>query len=164
MIADIGYERTNITVVDGGIPYLHRSVQMGGFNVTQAISKQMSVSFDKAEQIKKDLAKSRADKIPPVLKQALEPLLHELKYTLDLYKGQEFHNFSTVDKIILTGGSAALPYIDPFLTEGLNINVYIGDPWARVAVPAGIRPLLQEIGPRFAVPVGLAMRLNKKEK
>jgi hypothetical protein len=40
----------------------------------------------------------------------------------------------------------------------LNINVYIGDPWARIITPEELRPLLDEIGPRLSVAVGLAMR------
>lgn len=45
-----------------------------------------------------------------------------------------------------------------FLSGKLNVNVYIGDPWARVTVPEALRPVLDEIGPRFAVAIGLAMR------
>lgn len=163
MIVDIGYERTNITIVHQGIPFLHRSIKAGGADVTAMIAKQMGVSALEAEQTKMDLAEGVDGDLPPVLKQAMQPILHEVKYSLELFSAQEFHEASTVEKIIVTGGSAQLPQIDRYLTEALNINVYLGDPWARIATPEGLRPVLDEIGPRFSVAIGLAMKeLDKK--
>lgn len=159
MIVDIGSNRTSITVVHEGIPFLHRSIKAGGSIVTDMMSKQMGISLKEAEQAKRDLSlgNDSAD-LPPALREAMMPILHEIKYALDLFAAQEFHVHSSVEKIIITGGSAHLPQIDKFLTKALNINVYLGDPWARVASPAGIRPILDEIGPRFSVAVGLAMK------
>ena len=164
MIVDIGYERTNITIVDGGIPYLHRSIKAGGGTVTAMIAKQMSIPLEQAEQVKLDMAlSSKGADLPPVLREAMMPILHEVRYALELYGQQMFHDNNMVDKIILTGGSASLPQLDPFLTEALNMNIYLGDPWARVAAPEGLRPVLSEIGPRFSVAIGLAMKLGGKK-
>jgi Tfp pilus assembly PilM family ATPase len=98
-----------------------------------------------------------------VLKEAMMPIVHEVKYSLELY-GQQQVNGGTVEKIILTGGSASLPQIDRVLTQALNTNVYIGDPWARLASYPDLKPVLNEIGPRFAVAVGLAMKLQGEKK
>lgn len=164
MIVDIGFERTNVTIVDSGIPYLHRSIKAGGANITAMLAKQMGILPDQAEQVKLDLAGDKISvDIPPVLQEAMMPILHEIKYALELYAQQDFHSNSTVEKIILTGGSAQLPQIDPFLTKMLNINVYIGNPWARIATPEGMQALLAEIGPKFSVAVGLAMKLAKEK-
>ena len=163
MIVDIGYERTNITIVSEGTPFLHRSIKAGGIMVTNMIAKQMGIPMREAEQTKLDLAwREEKGELPPVLKEAMMPILHEVKYALELYSAQEFHEHETVDKIIITGGSANLPQIDKLLTDTLNINVYLGDPWARIATPLGLRPVLDEIGPRFSVAVGLAMKELKK--
>ncbi len=164
LIVDIGYRRTNITIVNKGIPYLHRSIQAGGENVTKMMAKQLGLTHEEAEQAKRDLSLSENEtSLPPALREAMMPILHEVKYALELYAAQNFHDHTSVEKIIVTGGSAQLPQIDQFLTEGLNINVYIGDPWARIATPSGLRSVLDEIGPRFSVAVGLAMKdLEKK--
>ena len=161
MLVDIGFERTNIVIADQGLPYLHRSIKAGGASVTSMIAKQMSVPVQQAEQVKLDLAVSSGkEELPPMLREAMMPILHEVKYALELYAQQTFHDHNTVDKIVITGGSAHLPKIDSFLTEALNINVYLGNPWARVGTPDGLRPVLDEIGPRFSVAVGLAMKLT----
>ena len=163
MIVDVGYERTNISIVQQGIPFLHRSIKAGGAMVTEAIANQMGISAEDAEQTKQDLAAADVGEIPPVLKDALQPIVHEARYSLELFAAQDFHEQSTVEKIIITGGSAHLPYFDTFLTDQLNINVYLGDPWARVATPHGLRPVLNEVGPRFSVAIGLAMKdLDKR--
>lgn len=158
MLVDIGYERTNISIVQDGVPFLHRSIKAGGMNVTNVIARQMGISQREAEQMKMDLAEERGGELPPSLKEAMQPILHEIKYSLELYAQQETTPHTTVEKIIITGGSAHLPQIDSYLTEVLNINVYLGDPWARVANPTGLRPVLDEIGPRFSVAIGLAMK------
>jgi hypothetical protein len=40
----------------------------------------------------------------------------------------------------------------------MQIKTFIGDPWARTVYPLDLKPVLQELGPRFAVSIGLAMR------
>jgi len=62
------------------------------------------------------------------------------------------------EKIVLSGGSALLPNLANYLSKVLNIKVIIGDPWARISYPVDLAPLLNEIGPRMSVAVGLAMR------
>jgi type IV pilus assembly protein PilM len=70
----------------------------------------------------------------------------------------ESKNKEKIEKIVLSGGSALLPNFDKYLSKLLNINVVIGDPWSRISYPVDLKPLLKNIGPRFAVAVGLAMR------
>ncbi len=61
-------------------------------------------------------------------------------------------------RIVLSGGSAFLLNLPAYLEKTLSIKTFIGDPWARVVYPVELKPALQEIGPRFAVAIGLAMR------
>lgn len=158
MIVDMGAGRTNIAVVDKGVPYITRGIKSGGNAVTQALAASMGVSFEEAEAMKRDLAFSASQELPPKLEEAIKPVLHEIKYTLQLYADQDFHENSTVEKIIITGGSSHVPGLIPYITAALNVNVYHGDPWARVATVAEARPVLDEVGPRLAVAIGLAMR------
>jgi len=160
MIVDIGYERTNITIIKDGIPFLHRSIRAGGRLVTDMISQKMGIDLADAEQAKQDLAMSSSDndEMPEVLNDAIAPIIHEVKYSLELYNQQGTDEIGKVEKIIITGGSAHLPGITKFMEKALDINVYLGDPWARVISPEGLKPVLDEIGPRFSVAIGLAMK------
>lgn len=158
LILDVGAQRTNITIVDKGIPYFTRTVNVGGGMLTKIIAEQMGISLEEAEQMKLDLAKDVSSGIPPAVEMLLQPILNEINYSIGEFRRQEGHGESKIEKVIVTGGSAELPGMVAFLSGKLNVNVYIGDPWARVTVPEALRPVLDEIGPRFAVAIGLAMR------
>jgi type IV pilus assembly protein PilM len=163
MVIDIGATRTNITVVERGIPFLNRSIATGGVQITQTISKTLGIPYEQAENMKRDIraiqAFAQTGDISPILTSLLKPILDEVRYSFNLYQGQtEEGQPKHIDKIILTGGSALLPNLPEFVTQLMNVNAYLGDPWARVVYPVDLRPILEEIGPRFSVAIGCAMR------
>ena len=157
MLIDIGSRRTNLSVVENGTPVLSRSLNVGGALISQKIADQMGVGLGEAEQIKIDLSKASKAEVPPSAEIILQPILNEVHYTFRLLSERGLQT-GQVEKVILTGGSTSLPGLVDYLTQKLNISVYLGDPFARVAVPQTLRPVLDEIGPRFAVALGLGMR------
>lgn len=163
MIVDIGALRTNLTMVERGIPFLSRSIATGGVAITTTIAQTLGIPFEQAEGMKRDIKTMQAfaptGDIIPILQTLLKPVIDEIKYSFNLYQGQtEAGVQKRIDKIIVTGGSALLPRLPEFLTQIMNVNTYLGDPWARVVYPEDLRPVLEEIGSRFAVAVGCAMR------
>lgn len=159
LLVDMGATRTNLTVVEKGVPFLTRSVQVGGVNFTKALSDSLSVSMEEAEQMKFDLAMSNMSDIAmQVVEKVFGQLVNEIRYVFEQYKRQEFSDNKRVEKIILTGGSAQLPGITEFFVKALNMNTHVGDPWARTIVPEDLRLLLDTIGPSMSIAVGLAMR------
>ncbi|MFA6132297.1 MAG: pilus assembly protein PilM [Patescibacteria group bacterium] len=164
MIVDMGYVRTNLMVVEKGVPFLTRSINVGGGTVTKKIMELLHVSEAEAERFKQDLGNvSEAGAAPPnglsnVLGSILQPMLNEIKFAAESYSKMELTDGKKIEKIILTGGSAHLPSLIEELTKAMNVNVYVGDPWARVVAPDELRPALEEIGPKLAVAIGLAMR------
>ncbi|KPJ85508.1 hypothetical protein AMJ57_02915 [Parcubacteria bacterium SG8_24] len=163
MLVDIGSVRTNIVIVENGIPYVTRSLDMGGVELTKAMAKALSLELSAAEKMKCDIKSVSSlypgEGLPKIFEHTLAPMLTELQYSMNLYAGQDDENQGKrIEKVILTGGSAALPALAGHVSERLNVRAYVGDPWARVVYPDGLRPVLEEIGPRYAVAVGLAMR------
>jgi type IV pilus assembly protein PilM len=169
MIIDIGALRTSVLVISGGVPYLSRSIDVGGQRFTQATATSLGLPEDQAEAMKNDF-RTMGAAVPGEMPKAFEPLVAqivaEVEFSLKLFAGFENVTGSednpekpkTIEKIILTGGGSLLPGFDAFLSKRLNMKVFRGDPWARVLYPDEVRPLLDEIGPRFSVAVGLAMR------
>ncbi|MFA4845117.1 MAG: pilus assembly protein PilM [Patescibacteria group bacterium] len=164
MILDIGSKRTNILIVEKGIPFVSRSITIGGNTVTSQLMRTMSLSEQDADRIKRDLAvappadSGLAAGLPKLLEPIMQPLLNEIRYAFQLYANMELAQIKKVEKIIVTGGSSHLPRIPEYLAQTLNMNVYRGDPWARVVYPADLSSVLEEVGPRMSVAVGLAMR------
>jgi len=159
MIVELGASTTDVSIIDNGIPMLNRSIDVGGLSITNAISKLLDIGIDRAEQFKYDLGisslDSTDDQAPKIIIDTIAPIVNEIKYAINLFQTK---NNKNTEKIILTGGSALMPNMPNYLAKILDMKVIVGDPWARISYPVDLKPLLNEIGPRMAVAVGLAMR------
>lgn len=163
MIIDIGSQRTTIVIAEKGVPFVSRSINLGGDAVTNVIRQQMNTSEEEAERIKRDLGTaslqdSAEQKTPEIVNILTQPLINEIRFSLQLYANMDMAELKQVEKIVLTGGASHLPGIVGYLSNTLNMNVYRGDPWARVLYPKDLEHVLQEIGSRMSVAIGLAMR------
>lgn len=159
MIIEIGVSSSDISIISKNIPILSRSLDVGGANITNTISKNLNIGAERAEQFKYDLGIDLLGKkneiIPQSIIDSVNSIVNEVKHIRDLY---EERNNDKIEKIILSGGSALLPNFSEYLSQILNMNVIIGDPWARVSYPSDLEPVLKEVGPRLSVAIGLAMR------
>lgn len=155
LVCDMGAVRTSLIVISGGIPMISRSLDIGGAAITKTLASHMGVSLSQAEDMKRDL-RSVGNELPKTIENMMTILANEIKYNLNLYTSQG--EGAPVEKILLTGGSAQIPGIPEFMTRAVGIKTFLGDPWARVIYPESLRPVLDAIGSRFAVAIGLAMR------
>ncbi len=159
MLVEIGASTTDILVINKGIPVISRSMDIGGLTITKAIGNNLNIGIERAEQFKYDLGISLSENdqsvIPKTITETIAPIINEIKYTLNLFQSKD--NLQ-VDKVILTGGSAMLINLPAYLSKILDKQVIIGDPWARISYPVDLKPTLDEIGPRMAVAIGLAIR------
>ncbi len=158
MIVDIGAVATNVAVLVDGIPLVNRSIDVGGETITKAIAQSLNIDQSRAEQFKRDFGLSSSQQgaqVPKTIEFVVSSIVNEIRFVLNLYRSQ---GSAPVEKIILSGGSAFLLNLPDFLQKTLSIKTFVGDPWARVVYPVELKPVLQEIGPRFSVALGLAMR------
>ena len=161
LIADIGSLTTDLTVVENGVPVLSRSIDVGGKTVTKAVAGSMGIEEKRAEQFKRDVGisgsinKNQSNGVSNVIAQSFGSVINEMKYSLNLHKGQ---GQGRVEKVLLTGGSSFLPQITNYLTAQLGIKTFIANPWARVSYPKDLAETLEQLGPRMSVAIGLAMR------
>lgn len=159
MIADVGAVATDVAVVVDGIPLVNRSIDVGGDTITKAVANALNVDVARAEQFKRDFgiasAQGGVSQIPKTIDFVISSVVNEIRYVTNLYRAQEER---PIEKLILAGGSAFLPNLSQYLARVLNLKVFVGDPWARVSYPVELKVALDEIGPRFAVAIGLAMR------
>ncbi len=160
MIVQIGSTTTNIFVVDKSTPVINRSIGVGGINITEAIASHLNLSLEQAEQFKYDLMHTAVEPgkeavLPTMIVDALSPIVNEIKYIFEVFGNKESRH---IEKIILTGGGSLLPGLTNYLSDQFNINTIVGDPWFRISYPFELKPILEKIGPRLAVAIGLAMR------
>lgn len=158
MVVDIGAERTNFFIIDQGLPLTHRSISAGGFMIDRILAQELGIEPDLVRKIKYDLAKIREKINSAVFEPFLNLLIKEIGYSFDLFLHQTGNELKKPEKIILTGGSCVFPFIAENIQKNFSMRVFIGDPWARTVYQDGLRPILDGIGPRMAVCIGLAMR------
>lgn len=158
MVVDIGAERTNFFIIDQGLPLTHRSISAGGFMIDRILAQELGIEPNLVQKIKYDLAKIREKISSAVFEPFLNLLIKEIAYSFDLFLHQTGNEAKKPEKIILTGGSCVFPFIAENIQKNFSMRVFIGDPWARTVYQDGLRPILDGIGPRMAVCLGLAMR------
>jgi type IV pilus assembly protein PilM len=159
MIVEIGATNADICVVKNSIPVISRSLDMGGLGITRSIANALNIGMLRAEQFKRDLGVAfnvaGSSVVPKTIAGSANAIVEEVRYLINIFQNK---NDEKIEKIILSGGSAMLPNLAPFMSEKINMNVIVGDPWARVSYPPELKPILSEIGPGFSVAVGSALR------
>ena len=158
MVVDIGAERTNFFIIDQSLPLTHRSINIGGRSFDKVIKKSLGVDDNLVGQIKKDLSRSKEVLDAEIFLSTLDPIIKEIEYSFELFLSQMGNQSKRPEKIILTGGSSVLPFIKDELGKKFNMKIFVGDPWARIVHQEGLKMVLDNIGPRMAVSIGLALR------
>lgn len=168
LVVDIGAATTKMYIVERGIVRLTHLVTSGGQHITEMLERSLSWEFEKAERVKRErgLIDSNAysatenETIKTALLSTLERVFSEVNRVLLSY-GQRYNK--NVSRVVLTGGGASLPGIAKEAKTSLNAEVEIADPFSRTEAPAFLQQVLRDIGPGFAVSVGLALRKLKGE-
>jgi len=159
MVVDVGAERTNFFIIDQGLPMTHRSVQIGGDTINNILSGRLGVGGDIVEQVKTDTSRLDWTKINTSLFDSVTgPVVKEIEYSFDLFLSQLGNQNKRPEKIVLTGGSSFFPLLKQQIEKHFEMKVFVGDPWARVVYQQDLKVLLDSIGPRMAVSIGLALR------
>ena len=158
MVVDVGAERTNFFIIDNATPMTYRSLQIGGNDFDKILASSLGFSEDVANKIKLSLSVDNPHLSSDLFIQILDPIVKEIKYSFELYLKQNVNIGKRPEKIILTGGSSLFPIIKDYIASQFEMKVFIGNPWARVMHQDGINKILDNLGPRMSVAIGLALR------
>ncbi len=168
MIIDIGAERTNFFIIDQAVAITHHSIELGGTRINKILQNILGVEENLVEQLKVDLfthlltrppnSGMSREKFLGMLMPVVDPIAKEIEYSFDLFLRQSGNENKRPEKIILTGGGAIFPYLADYLADKFKLKCYVADPWGRVVYQEGLKPILNQIGPRLAVAIGLALK------
>jgi type IV pilus assembly protein PilM len=155
MIVDVGAASTKVYVVERGVVALSHSFAVGSQDITRAVAVSSNVSLARAEALKKErgLAADGTPLAGPEL--VFSRIFSEARRVLTQY---ETTRHTAVTSIVLTGGGGVTKELGAYAKGIFSIDVRVADPFAKTEAPAFMRPVLEAIGPEFAVAVGLALR------
>ncbi len=161
MLLDFGASKTKISIVDRGVIQDFHIINRGSHDITTSLVTGLGVTFNEAEQIKKDHGLNDNPKYPKskeVIRSVLDYIFFEAGNVVLNYEKK--YNKS-ISKVVMIGGGVLLKGILPVASEKFNTDVFLGNPFERIQAPAFLEKVLAESGPEFGVATGLALRKLK---
>ncbi len=159
-LLNIGASIMNINVVKGGVSVFNRDIGAGGNQYTDAIQKELNLSFEQAEALKKgeQVEGASRDSLPPILQAVSENIAMEIQKTFDFFRATSQED--RIDQIYLSGGTAKVSGLRELLSERFGAPVELLNPFLNVRYSdKEFNPdFLEDIGPAAAIAVGLAVR------
>lgn len=156
-VIDLGGQTSKLYISqDGVLRKLHR-VFAGGAQVTGQLATKLTVSFEEAENIKRNYnpASETAGEIKAIFSTLYERPLQEFKRVLSQY---EARLGTSVGRVVITGGSASFAEMTQLASYQLDHQVERANAFNKVAYPAFMEDTLVEIAPIFTVALGAALR------
>lgn len=153
LIIDVGASSTKIVIVDYGIVRISHVVSRGAQEVTLALSKSLGVSFEVAEEKKREsgLGGEASSQIGSIL----EFIFYEANQVITTYQKKYQRSLS---KVFLVGGGSLLPGFGEEAARRFGVEVVLGDSFNKTETPGYLSAVLSKAGPEFSVAVGLALR------
>lgn len=160
IVLDMGTDNTTLLVTNGNKIWI-RNVPIGGNHFTRALTKEMKLTFAKAEHLKCNATKAPD---PRAVFQALRPVFND--YVSEIQRSIGY--FSSVNreakitKIVGAGNGFKLAGLQKFLQQNLQYEVERVDNFQALVGDAVLNaPLFQENVLSFVVPYGLALQALK---
>ncbi|MFM2330878.1 MAG: hypothetical protein RLZZ26_385 [Candidatus Parcubacteria bacterium] len=153
MVLDVGAASTKAYVIEHGIVALSHSISMGSQEITRAIAVANDLPIARAEQLKKEKGLTEAAFTSP--ETVFARIFAEARRVMIQY---ETAHKKSITQIVLTGGGGITKELGTYAKTFFSMDVRVANPFGKTQAPAFMRPVLEEIGPGFAVAVGLALR------
>lgn len=133
LIIDIGAKTTSFSIFDENGLRLSISNKIAGEKFTQNLAEGLKISFKEAEKIKKESGLNPEideGKVFLIFQKDIQVgIIWEARKIEDYFLEKEKKE---IDRIILSGGSASLPYLKEYLSSNLDKKVEIGDIWSKI--------------------------------
>lgn len=176
LLVDIGARTTNLLFIEKDKIFT-RSIPIGGNTVTQQVMSEFEdnkLSFAQAEELKRtkgfvglggayeEPEDPLVARLSKTMRNVMTRLHAEIARSVIFYRTQQ--GGSPPTRLLLAGGSAALPYADHFFNEKLQVPVEFFNPFANVEIaPAINRDDLARHAFFYGGAVGLGLRAAAAE-
>jgi type IV pilus assembly protein PilM len=172
-LLNVGAGVSNMIIVEEGLPYFVRILLFGGNDFTRAISENMGISEEEAEELKISLSEDYSaagggtigdekrearQKAEDIMANRISSFVREIRRSIDYCLDQT--GCRSPESIVISGRGSKIKGLREELERALAVTVREGQPLQNVKV--GKMQLTEtefaDIEPALAVPVGLALR------
>jgi type IV pilus assembly protein PilM len=160
-LVDIGATTTTIGITNDGMTSFTRDLLMGGDQLTEELQRQLGLSREQAEQMKR----GDAEPIPgmdTVLQRSCEGIAQEIQRSFNFF--EESSATGGVSRIILCGGSAHVAPLRAQIAQLSGVPVEVIQPFSHLQYDSRTYnpDFLQSVSPQAAVSIGLALRRSSE--
>lgn len=159
-LVNIGASVMNVNIVRGGISLFTRDIPIGGNRYTEAVQRELGVSYEEAERLKKNDPSTKADPVAlsSVIDGVNSEVASEIARTIDYFKTTSVDG--DIARVLLCGGGAKIKGLPEQLRDRMHLDVEIANPFTEIDTSMCDQDpeKLSEMGPLAAVGVGLALR------
>tara|TARA_A100001015_G_scaffold202684_1_gene226407 strand:- start:414 stop:1532 length:1119 start_codon:yes stop_codon:yes gene_type:complete len=163
MVVDIGAATTKVYIVERGIIRFSHLINQGSQDLTLGISRALGWNFERSERAKREQGlivreggdQAQDNQVKEALLSTLGRIFSDVNRVLLSYEKKYGRNIS---RVVLAGGGASLYGLPEYAGELVSVDVERSNPFDRVQTPAFLEDVLVEVGPEFAVAVGMALR------
>ena len=155
MVVHMGASNMNMGIIKNGELQFVTTHMNGGQLLTKALEQGVGLDQNQAEKYKRTYGLDESQfqgKVQAALLPALKVLITEIKKSVQFFVTQ--HPQESVQRIVLSGGTAALPHLVQYITQELGTEVLVSAPFTGVGgkIPETINP------PAMSVCMGLLLR------
>jgi type IV pilus assembly protein PilM len=120
-VISMGTDTTDL-VVTNGFRIWQRSIPIGGSHFTRQLTKEMKLTFAKAEQLKRN---ARQAEDPKAVFQAMRPVFNDLVQELQRSLGyfRSIDRRAQITRAVALGNAMLLPGLEPYIEKNLDIPV-----------------------------------------
>jgi type IV pilus assembly protein PilM len=161
---DIGVESSSLVITDGERVIWQRPIPIGGNRFTRALTKDLKLTFAKAEHLKRNATKSPdLKRILLALRADLNEFVNEVQKSLAFFINS--HRDAHIQYLIGMGNAFRLPGLQKYLNEKLQLEVKKLSKFPRLAGDSVITaPVFNDNVMSMAVVYGLALQGIKKSR
>jgi len=157
VIVNIGGRSTSIVIVNRGYERVSHNYEIGGFEITKAISQSLSVSLEKAEDLKRKFGLTKTDEniVNESMISLIDMMIFETQKTIGNYEEAKKEK---IVHVVLVGGLANMPGFIDYFKEKLGRDILVGNSFSRLIYPNDLEPIIPELSSMFPIAIGLGMR------
>ena len=120
----IGTDATDVVITNGETVWI-RSIPLGGNSFTKALTRELQLTFSKAEYLKRNITTSKdvdeQKRVITAMRPVFNDMVNEVNRSLEYY--QTLNRKAKFQKIIALGNAAKLPGLRQFIAQNLGYEV-----------------------------------------
>jgi type IV pilus assembly protein PilM len=157
-LINIGASLINMNIIQGDISLFTRDISTGGNLYTETIQRELNLSRDHAENLKKGVPVEglNPSAASSIIQGVTEDLAVDVQRTFDFFKATSTEE--RIDRMYLSGGSAKISGLQQYFQQRFNAPAEILNPFRNIKLTNIDADYLQEVAPSATVAVGLALR------